>query len=101
MTKILVIDDHPIVAQGCRQLIEDAGLGTSREANSAAEAIRIVHCFNPDVVILDLEIAMQLALNGLDKNKKLLADLSSRELQILILLAKGRSYSEIAARLRV
>ena len=174
MTKILVIDDHPIVAQGCRQLIEDAGLGTSREANSAAEAIRIVHCFHPDVVIVDLgidgnelagldligrlraaskaavlvfsmhrdpfivsrslnagangylvkdsaatklveavrmvasghpyldhEIAMQLALHSPDKNKKLLADLTSRELQILTLLAKGKSYSEIAARLRV
>ena len=56
MTKILVIDDHPIVAQGCRQLIEDAGLGTSAEANSAAEAIRIVHRFNPDVVIVDFGI---------------------------------------------
>ena len=53
MTTILIIDDHPIVAQGCRQLIEDAGLGTSVEANSAAEAIRAVHRFNPDVVIVD------------------------------------------------
>jgi two-component system invasion response regulator UvrY len=174
MTKVLVIDDHPIVAQGCRQLIEDAGLGTSAEANTSAEAIRVVHRFNPDVVILDLgidgdelagldligrlraaskaavlvfsmhrdpiivsrslnagangylvkdsaatklveavkavasghpyldhEIAMQLALHGPDKNKKLLADLTTRELQILTLLAKGKSYSDIAARLRV
>jgi two-component system, NarL family, invasion response regulator UvrY len=174
MTKILVIDDHPIVAQGCRQLIEDAGLGTSVEANSSAEAIRVVHRFNPDVVIVDLgidgselagldligrlraaskaavlvfsmhrdpiivsrslnagangylvkdsaatklveavrtvasghpyldhEIAMQLALHGFDKNKRLLADLTTRELQILTLLAKGKSYGEIAARLRV
>jgi DNA-binding NarL/FixJ family response regulator len=174
MTTILVIDDHPIVAQGCRQLIEDAGLGTSVEANSSAEGLRAVHRFNPDVVIVDLgidgnelagldlierlragskaavlvfsmhrdpiivsrslnagangylvkdsaatklveavrtvangrpyldhEIAMQLALHGPDKNKKLLADLTSRELQILTLLAKGKPYSEIAASLRV
>ena len=50
---------------------------------------------------LDHEIAMQLALHNPDKNKKLLADLTLRELQILTLLAKGKSYSEIAARLRV
>ena len=56
MTTILIIDDHPIVAQGCRQLIEDAGLGTSVEANSCAEALRAVHRFNPDVVIVDLGI---------------------------------------------
>jgi DNA-binding NarL/FixJ family response regulator len=174
MTTILIIDDHPIVAQGCRQLIEDAGLGTSVEANSAAEAIRAVHRFNPDVVIVDLgidgnelagldlierlragskaavlvfsmhrdpiivsrslnagangylvkdsaatklveavravangqpyldhEIAMQLALHGPDKHKRVLADLTSRELQILTLLAKGKPYSEIAGSLRV
>ena len=174
MTTILVIDDHPIVAQGCRQLIEDAGLGTSVEANSSAEALRAVHRFNPDVVIVDLgidgyelaglelierlragskaavlvfsmhrdpiivtrslnagangylvkdsaatklveairtvvngrpyldhEIAMQLALHVPDNNKKLLSDLTSRELQILTLLAKGKPYSEIAASLRV
>jgi two-component system, NarL family, invasion response regulator UvrY len=174
MTTILVIDDHPIVAQGCRQLIEDAGLGTSVEANSSAEALRAIHRFNPDVIIVDLgidgnelagldlieriragskaavlvfsmhrdpiivsrslnagangylvkdsaatklveavrtvangrpyldhEIAMQLALHGPDKNKKLLADLTARELQILTLLAKGKPYSEIASSLRV
>ncbi len=50
---------------------------------------------------LDHEIAMQLALHGPDKNKKLLSDLTSRELQILTFLAKGKPYSEIAASLRV
>jgi len=26
MTKVLVIDDHPIVLQGCKQLLEDVGV---------------------------------------------------------------------------
>ena len=26
MTSVLVIDDHPIVLQGCRRMLEDAGI---------------------------------------------------------------------------
>ena len=28
MTSVLIIDDHPIVLQGCRRMLEDAGVGT-------------------------------------------------------------------------
>jgi DNA-binding NarL/FixJ family response regulator len=67
-------------------------------AMKLVEAVKAVASGHP---YLDHEIAMQLALHGPDKNNKLLADLTTRELQILTLLAKGKSYSEIAARLRV
>ena len=26
MTSVLIIDDHPIVLQGCRRVLEDAGM---------------------------------------------------------------------------
>jgi two-component system invasion response regulator UvrY len=67
-------------------------------ATKLVEAVRTVASGHP---YLDHEIAMQLALHGPDKNKRLLADLTTRELQILTLLAKGKSYREIASRLRV
>ena len=52
MTSVLIIDDHPIVLQGCRRMLEDAGIKTVRR-------------HHPDVVIVDL--AMQGGrLRGLD-----------------------------------
>ena len=32
VTSVLVIDDHPIVLQGCRRMLEDAGVGTVLDA---------------------------------------------------------------------
>jgi two-component system invasion response regulator UvrY len=37
MTRVLVIDDHPIVLQGCRQLLEDAGIKQIIQAQSLAD----------------------------------------------------------------
>ena len=36
MTKVLVVDDHPIVLQGCRRILEDAGGNTVFEASDVA-----------------------------------------------------------------
>ena len=36
MTCVLIIDDHPIVLQGCRQLLEDAGVDQIVQAQSLA-----------------------------------------------------------------
>jgi two-component system, NarL family, invasion response regulator UvrY len=32
MTSVLVIDDHPIVLEGCRRVLKDAGIETVLEA---------------------------------------------------------------------
>jgi two-component system invasion response regulator UvrY len=57
MTRVLVIDDHPIVLQGCRRLLEDAGVGAVLEARDASSGYRLYRQHRPDVVIVDL--AMQ------------------------------------------
>ena len=36
MTKVLIIDDHPIVLQGCRRMLEEAGVTDVIEAADAA-----------------------------------------------------------------
>lgn len=58
MTSVLLIDDHPIVLQGCRHLLEDAGVCDLMEAQSALAGYRLFRRRRPDVVIVDL------ALNG-------------------------------------
>jgi DNA-binding NarL/FixJ family response regulator len=57
MTAVLVIDDHPIVRQGCRRMLEDAGVERIFEASDAASGYKLYRRHRPDVVIVDL--AMQ------------------------------------------
>jgi DNA-binding NarL/FixJ family response regulator len=65
MISVLIIDDHPIVLQGCRRMLEDAGVKTVLEARDAASGYRLYRRHRPDVVIVDL--AMQGGgLRGLD-----------------------------------
>ncbi|GEP02992.1 response regulator transcription factor [Methylobacterium oxalidis] len=51
---VLVIDDHPIVLQGCRRVLEDAGIETVAEATSVVAGYRLFHRLRPPVVICDL-----------------------------------------------
>src|SRR5438094_5944448 len=65
MTSVLIIDDHPIVLQGCRRMLEDAGVKTLLEARDATSGYRLYRRHHPDVVIVDL--AMQAGgLGGLE-----------------------------------
>ena len=54
MTSVLIIDDHPIVLQGCRRMLEDAGIKTVLEARDATSGYRLYRRHHPDVVIVDL-----------------------------------------------
>lgn len=54
---ILLVDDHPVVREGYRRLIErQPGLAVTAEAASAAEAYRQYKAHGPDLVILDLSL---------------------------------------------
>ena len=57
MTSVLIIDDHPIVLQGCRRILQDAGVQTVLDAPDVVSGYRLYRRHNPDVVIVDL--AMQ------------------------------------------
>jgi two-component system, NarL family, invasion response regulator UvrY len=73
MTTVLVIDDHPIVRQGCRRMLEDAGVERILEASDAASGYKLCRRHRPDVVIVDL--AMQdSGLGGLPLIKRMRAN---------------------------
>ena len=56
-SSILLVDDHPVVREGYRRLIErQPGLIVVAEAESAAEAYRRYKALTPDLVILDLSL---------------------------------------------
>ena len=175
MSRVLLVDDHPIVLQGCRRILEDAGVAEVLEASSAASGYRTFLRSRPETVIVDLalngnrlggldlidrmrrhdarvpilvlsmhtdphivsralesgatgyvlkeagprdllaafqsirsgkpyldhEIAVQIAMLGSRRDGGPYGNLSSRELQMLTLLAGGRTYGEIAESLNV
>jgi DNA-binding NarL/FixJ family response regulator len=56
MTSVLIIDDHPIVLQGCRRVLLDAGVATVLEARDIVSGYRLYRRHRPDVVIIDLSL---------------------------------------------
>jgi DNA-binding NarL/FixJ family response regulator len=54
MTSVLVIDDHPIVLQGCRRMLEAAGITTVLEARDPESGYKLYRRHRPGVVIIDL-----------------------------------------------
>jgi two-component system, NarL family, invasion response regulator UvrY len=175
MTSVLLVDDHPIVLQGCRRILEEIGTCEVREASTLASAYRFFAKVAPDLAILDLgmegrslggialieqirrehqkcailvfsvhndpsivrsafdagangyilkdtsptefrnairkvlngrtylahELATEMALLGTSKQPDQLNKLTSRELEVLTLLAEGHQYGSIAGKLGV
>jgi two-component system, NarL family, invasion response regulator UvrY len=56
MTSVLIIDDHPIVLQGCRRVLEDAGIEPVLAASDLVAGYRLYRRHKPDVTIVDLAI---------------------------------------------
>jgi len=71
-SKILVVDDHPIVRQGFAQLIsQEDDLELSGEAGDATEAMECLKTSPPDLAIVDLSLK---GINGIDLTKSMLAE---------------------------
>ena len=54
VNSVLIVDDHPIVLQGSRRLLEEAGVATILEAAGIVVGYRLYLRSNPDVVVIDL-----------------------------------------------
>lgn len=64
VTTVLLADDHPIVRQGMRHLLEKyPDFKIIGEAGDGAEAIRLLNLLKPDVLIIDIIMP---GLNGLE-----------------------------------
>jgi DNA-binding NarL/FixJ family response regulator len=68
--EVLVIDDHPIVLEGCRQLLKFAGVKRIVQTESLAEGFRLYRSKKPDVIIVDLAMRTG-ALGGLSFIRRL------------------------------
>ena len=66
--RILLADDHMMVRQGIRALLEKEGFEVVAEAMDGRDAVRLAEKLKPDVAVLD--IAMPL-LNGIDAAREI------------------------------
>jgi DNA-binding NarL/FixJ family response regulator len=101
MTRILIIDDHPLVRTGFAQLISDSpDLEVCGEAGDMAEALKLVDETSPDLAIIDLSLAGGSGLDLIERirlrNKDLLMLVASMHDETLyaerVLSAGARGY---------
>jgi two-component system, NarL family, response regulator NreC len=92
--RILLADDHAIVRQGLRVLLEREGFAIVGEATDGREAVQMAHETKPDVAVLDL---MMPHLNGLDAAREILRDGHTRG---VVLLTMHTEEHQVASALR-
>lgn len=54
--RIVIVDDHPMVREGLRTMLDDDGIEVVGEAGTTADAIREARRATPDVLLLDVEL---------------------------------------------
>ena len=55
--RVLVVDDHPMVREGLRSMLEGSEVEVVAEAGTAAAAVEAAEQDRPDVILLDIELA--------------------------------------------
>lgn len=66
--RVLLADDHQIVREGLRGLLEKAGHEVVGEAADGHEARKLARALNPDIAVLDLSMPL---LNGMDAAREI------------------------------
>ncbi len=81
--RILIADDHELIRQGARKLLEaQTGWEVCGEASTGREAIEKAKELKPDIVVLDLSMP---DLNGLEATRQIVKALPQTEVLILTL----------------
>jgi len=86
--QVLIVDDHPLIRQGMRSLLEKHGFTVVGEAADGREATQLARELEPDVAVLDLAMPL---LNGLDAAREITRT-SRRTKTILVTIHTADQY---------
>jgi DNA-binding NarL/FixJ family response regulator len=67
-TTVVLVDDHAIVRDGLRAVLEAQGLDVVGEADNGIDAIRIVQQLHPDVALVDVTMP---GMNGIELTREI------------------------------
>ncbi len=86
--QVLIADDHPLIRQGLRTLLDQHGFTIVGEAADGREATQLAQELEPDVAVLDLAMPL---LNGLDAAREI-TRMSRRTKTILVTVHTADQY---------
>lgn len=68
-TKIVIIDDHQLFREGVKRILEfEKSFEVVAEGDDGCEALQLVETYNPDVVIMDINMPQ---MNGVESTREL------------------------------
>ncbi len=86
--RVFLVDDHPLVREGIRRLLEpEEGIVIVGEAGSAEEGVAMLGAQAVDVVLMDIRLT---GMDGIEATRQLRVDHS--DLKVIILSSFGDNY---------
>lgn len=80
-TSIIIIDDHQLFREGVKRILEfESTFEVVAEGDDGNEAVRLVEAYQPDVVIMDINMPQ---LNGVEATKQLVRQFPNTKVIIL------------------
>jgi two-component system response regulator NreC len=67
--RILLADDHAMIRQGLKAILEAEGFQVPGEASNGIQAVELSQKLRPDIVVLDISMPL---LNGIDASRQIL-----------------------------
>ena len=90
--RILIADDHAVVRQGFRALLEREGFEVVGEAVNGQDALRLAAELKPDIALLDVSMPL---LNGLEAGREI--QRAHKDTQVVLLTMRAEDHLMAAA----
>jgi len=88
MTRVILVDDHPVFRNGLRALLQASGVDVVGEAATGADAVDLAARLTPDVVLMDLGLP---DMSGVDAVVRIIAARPGTRVLVISLYQDDRS----------